>query len=96
MLDGLPPYKASIATNAAHDLIAQKPDGLYALWTPESNPVLLVGANVGRVQAISGDGLHVAYSVGRNQLVVRERPVSKARPRLESALQNAAATEAAH
>lgn len=96
MLDGLPPYKASIATNAAHDLIAQKPDGLYALWTAESNPVLLVGANVGRVQAISGDGLHVAYSVGRNQIVVRERPVSKARPRLEAALQTAAATEAEH
>ncbi len=92
LFGGAPYYSISVATNLAQDLIVRRPEGLYANWAPGEEPALLTPSETGRALAISGDGLRLAYELRQHQIVVRDRSVSKARPRLDAALQVAAAT----
>jgi serine/threonine protein kinase len=85
-LIGTEDYFFPTASSAAHDLLLGRRDGLFVAWDVASEPIRL-SADSSTVLAISGDGDRYAFATPRHRIIVRDRPVSKARRDLASVLE---------
>lgn len=79
------------ASNSSHDLIVSTSDGILALWDPTSAAVQIASVEPPAVVAVSGNGRRVAYSTPRQQIVVRDRAVSKGLASVSATLEGAIA-----
>ena len=72
-------------SSAAHDLIVSQRDGVFVIWDANTEPFRL--ATSSSALAITDDGSRYALSGDRNQIIVRDRPLSKGKRDLASVLE---------